>query len=137
MPRSAAVVSVVKYGLPVPAPKITTLKDQERFAAVCTIKSLTCDLVKSGGQDHPSVIAELSGPFEGKVYHLGGAQMVNDKLVPVAGWGDGKKPVEVVLVGRARKDPSKGCTIFVESVKVHEPVATTAPAQQETASDVD
>ena len=116
------------------APK-TALKDGEKFIAVCRVVSFKADMVKSGGVDLPSVIAEVDGEFKGKVYHLNGAPLADGQQIPAHAWQT-DKPVVIELLGKARKDPAAPCTIFVEAIKIHEPVAQTAPAAQET-SDVD
>lgn len=113
-----------------------TLNAHEQATFVCFVKSLRADMVTSGGTPHPSVIAELTGEFEGTVYHLGGAPAKDGVLVPLAAWQP-DKPVEITLVGKPRKDPKAPCNIFVESIKIHEPVAPTAPAAQETGGDID
>lgn len=98
-------------------PARTALKDGEKFSGVCTVTAMKLDTVKSAGSDHPSVIAELSGAFVGKVYHLGGATIQAGALVAGPAWQT-NSPVAIKLIGRARKDPKMPCTIFVEAIEI-------------------
>ncbi len=120
----------------------TSLADNESVKVVCMVKEFKCDMVKSGGVDHPTVIAEVTGEFQGKVYHVDGAGKTANGLAPLdihgsttttdTAWQTGK-PVEITLRGKARKDPKLPNTIYVDAIKISEPVAPagTEPAASE------
>lgn len=102
----------------------------ERFNAICTVKSVKADMVKKGGQEQPSIIAELEGQFQGKVYALNQAP-VKDGVPQVPEEWTAGKPLAFELVGDARKakpDPKfpndrtkdipMPCTVLALTVKI-------------------
>ena len=115
---------------------ITALRHDEKITVVAVVAACHGEMVTIGGVATPSTVAELTGGYVGKVYHIGGATVGQDTVTPNEPWG-ANKPLEFALVGRARKDPKLPCNVFVEAVKIHEPVAQTAPAAQETGNGID
>jgi hypothetical protein len=81
--------------------------DQELSFKGCKIVNVEVDLIALTADDQkgqPSVIAKITGPFEGEVYHIGGATVVDisdpaaPKLEAAPVWkADG--PVNIVLKG--------------------------------------
>ena len=120
----------------------TALNDGEIVTLVCRVKEFHCDMVKLGGVDHATVVAELLGQFSGKVYHIDGAGKTATGLAPLdingstvttdTAWQT-TKPVAITLRGKARKDPKLPNTIYVDAIKIQEPVAPagTEPAASE------
>ena len=116
-----------------PVPPVHTLADGARGTFACKVKTFKVEMVKAGGKEQMSVVAELEGGFAGKVYHIGGANDLGD---PDNGWQT-EKVVEIELLGKARKDPSLPCVVYVQSIKLLEPVAQTAAPAARTGEDID
>jgi len=96
-PPAAAAPSVIK-----------SLKDGEEILFKgCTVEKVEVDLIAMDANDQtgqPSVIAKISGPFEGTVYHIGGATVIDmkdpahPKLEAAPSWKS-EGPVNVTLKG--------------------------------------
>lgn len=128
---------------PTPAQPVTTLADKETRTFICSIVEYKTDMIDSAGVSHPSVKARIDGEFTGQVFHIGGATKdpTGDNLIANPAY-QLDKPVSVTLIGKARKpsvDPTtkvetpRPTAILVESIKIHEPVAQTAPAADQAA----
>lgn len=139
-PKTAVIETTATEVKNSPAP-LTSLKDQEKVTVACKVVSFKCEEVKTGGLMRPSVIAEVDGGFKGKVYHIDAAIKGSTCLVPLGADGTAtsadtpwqtEKEVILTLRGQARKDASLPCTIYVDAIKIIEPVAPTAAATPQT-----
>lgn len=122
----------------------TELNPGERPTLVSKVVSFKCDEIKTSDGLFPSVIAEVAGEFTGKVYHINGATKEGDVFKPNPAWVEGAR-VTLCLFGKpltpttnpdGSKTPRKPA-VMVESIMPTETVAPTAPAKQETSSEVE
>ncbi len=91
-----------------PKPRVF-LKDAEKIIATCFVKSVTCMVANVTGKLTPSVQAEVTGDFNGVVYHFGGATEgpEPDKiLAPISPWAVGAT-VKLDLLGKLNQKSVK------------------------------
>jgi hypothetical protein len=86
--------------------KNTPLKDGEIRTVIVQVESFGTSMVKAGGQEQPCVKAEVSGDYEGTVYHLGGATKDGDKLIPGPLWKD-FAALKLTIEGKLNKKTQK------------------------------
>ena len=125
-PPIEAVTTPVDDKKPEPAAepeKHTALKDGQKVTVQVRVQSLKAEAVTLGGKVHPAVIAMVEGGFTGRVYHLDGAMLENEKYTPKAPWA-AEANLTLHLIGKARRDPALPCSIFVEAAHAAEAPAT-------------
>lgn len=104
---------------PKAAPAPVALSDGQKVTAKVIIEQFTLSSPKVGGVPTPSVKATVSGEYAGIVWHIGGAKLDGDKLVPVSDAWQIERPVDLQLIGKLNKN-SNTVTAAVESIKLHE-----------------
>jgi hypothetical protein len=92
--------------------------DGEQISGIFEIKEFKAEMVKSGGEAKPTVIAQVSSPvFTGKVYDVGGATLNADPALPPVAVGAWKVGASVHLILMSKKKPDKPANIFVKEIK--------------------
>ena len=106
----------------------TELKDGEKVAVNVRVAKLTTKLHPVGGKPTPMVIADVTGEYAGKLYHINGARVEGETVVPIPPWKDGAE-VTLKVFGKAIQGR---VYVYVESITTsYVPEAATEKAPDE------
>ncbi len=101
----------------------SSLNDGEEISASCTVKAASGILLRdkspsdgSPAQSMPCASVELSGDYNGLVYHKGGGKKEGDSYVPIPPWTTGAK-LKVTLRGEAKDIPRRDANGIVKDAK--------------------